>query len=260
MIRHENAVVVVTGAASGVGAATARRFAAEGAKILLCDVQDAAAPLEAIRAAGGVAEQFRVDLSAAGAGSKIIAEAGRIFGGVDILIHNAGFGTGGTIETTSEADLQKVFQINLMAAISLARAAIPVLRGRGGGSLLFTSALAGRRYLPNAIAYSVSKAAIDQLTRALAMDHAREGIRVNAVAPGPVNTPMLHEACQVYGISPDRLAAGMPTGRLTEPDEIAALFAYLASADARSITGQVIGMDGGMSAGFFPPAPAGDHA
>lgn len=248
-------VVVVTGAASGVGRATARRFAQDGDRVLLCDHAPCDGVVREIRDAAGVAEAFEIDLADPECGAAIASQASTLFGGIDVLVHNAAIGTGGTVETVPDADFERVLAVNLMAGVRLSRAAVPIMRARGGGSILFTAALAGYRYLPNGVAYAVSKAALIHLVRCMAIDHGRDGIRTNCVTPGPINTPMLHEASRVYGVPVETMRAGMPTGHIPEPEEIAAVFAFLASASARSINGQAVGIDGGMSAGFFPPTP-----
>lgn len=253
--RHEGAVVAVTGAASGVGAATATRFASEGAMVLLCDINAADEKVAAIEAAGGAALSIQVDMGDPEAANMIVDRAVSAFGGLDVVVHNAGVGAGGTAATITDADVERLLQINLMAGIRLSRAAIPHFRQRGGGVFLFTTALAASHYLPNTVAYSLSKAAVNQLARGIALDHGRENIRANCIAPGPVNTNMLHEACRVFGVPPEAFKTGIPTGRFTEPEEIAAIYAFLASDEARSITGQVIYVDGGMSAGLFPNTP-----
>ena len=252
--RFDGASVVITGAASGIGAATARRFAREGAKVFLCDVNSAEDVAEAIRAEGKTAGAFTVDLALPEAGQIIVEEASRVNGNVNIVVHNAATGVAGTVETTLEEDFNRILQVNLLAGVRLSRMAIPKMRKAGGGSLLFTAGLAGHVYTPNIAAYAISKAAIIHLIHVMSLDHGRDGIRVNGVSPGPTNTPMLIQASEAFGITPAQLSAGMPTGSITEPDEIAATFAFLASNEARSITGQIIGVDGGMSAGDFPPA------
>ncbi|WP_172343186.1 SDR family oxidoreductase [Novosphingobium sp. SG751A] len=248
-------VAAITGAGSGVGRATALRFAREGYSVLLCDRVSCDGVLEEIGSSGGRAEAIMIDLADARCGEMIVGQASKLFGGLDVLIHNAAIGTSGSVETVPDVDFERVLDVNLMAGIRLAREAVPIMRERGGGAILFTAALAGHRYVPNAVAYAVSKAALIHLTRCMAIDHGRDGIRTNCVTPGPINTPMLHEASAVYGIPVEAMRAGMPTGHIPEPDEIAATYAFLASPAARSINGQAIGMDGGMSVGFFSPKP-----
>jgi NAD(P)-dependent dehydrogenase (short-subunit alcohol dehydrogenase family) len=246
--------VIVTGAASGAGAATARLFAQQGDFLVLSDLSPMQSIIGEIEAAGGSAVAVEGDLTAAGQPRRIVDAAVKASGGVDVLINNAAYAAGGTLETTSEEDFDRTFAVNVKAGFLLSRAVLAPMRSSGGGSILFTTAVAGHWGMSNTLAYGASKAALIQMVRALALEHAREGIRVNSVSPGPLRTPMLNKAAEIFGApSVDVFKAIMPTGRITEPEEIAEAFYYLASPSARSITGQTIAIDGGMLAGPFMP-------
>jgi 3-oxoacyl-[acyl-carrier protein] reductase len=246
--------VIVTGAAAGLGAATARLFAARGDYLILSDIASMNDVCLQIQDAGGQAVAILGDLTAAGQTDRIVAKALEETGRLDVLINNAGYLTGGTIETTSELEFDRSFAINVKAAYLLTRAAIGPLRAVGSGSVLFTTAVMGHQGSPNAFAYGACKAALIQMVRTLALDHARDGIRVNAVSPGPLRTSMLNAAADIFRFeSTEAFRRIVPLAHITEPEEVAEAFYYLASSAARSITGHVLATDGGLMAGPFEP-------
>jgi NAD(P)-dependent dehydrogenase (short-subunit alcohol dehydrogenase family) len=246
---------VVTGAASGIGAATARVFAREGASVVITDRAPMDHTVAAIQESGGRVFSFVADLTVRGAASLVIAEAVAQLGRIDILVSNAGIGIPGTIDTLSEEMLDRVFAINFKAGFLLAKSAIPLMRQQGGGVILYTTAAAGHAGAPNLLSYSTSKAALINLVMTLALDHAREGIRVNAVSPGPTETPMAVDAQKAFGIPPELIVAGLPLARVAQPEEIAEAFIYLASPAACSVTGHILHVDGGLLAGPYRPPP-----
>jgi NAD(P)-dependent dehydrogenase (short-subunit alcohol dehydrogenase family) len=223
--------------------------------VLLCDRNSTDEVISSIRELGGKAYALQIDVQEPTSGNDVVNFAVKTLGGVDVLIHNAAINVFGTTENTSDDDLQRVFSVNFFAAYRLSHAAIPEMRRRGGGNILFTGAVAGSMSLPNCVAYSTSKAALAHLARCIAIDHGRDGIRANCVSPGPVNSPMLLEAARIFSVPPESFRANVPTGTIAEPDEIAELFSFLVGPAGRSINGHAITVDGGMSAGFFMPRP-----
>ncbi|MCW1934875.1 SDR family NAD(P)-dependent oxidoreductase [Pararhodobacter zhoushanensis] len=243
---------IVTGATSGIGEAIAEELAAQGYALFLVGRRQAqGAALTARLAANGTPARFlRADLSDRSASEAIVRDAVETFGRVDALINNAGLLCHGTAEETSDADWDQMMDVNLGAVFRLSRAALPALRRSGGSIVTIASdwALTGAR---GAVAYAVSKAAVAQLTRCMALDHASEGIRINAVCPGDTDTPMI-----AAGLTGDdraaRLAsygAQVPMGRVGTPQDVARVVAFLLSEAAGYMTGTLIPVDGGMTAG-----------
>lgn len=243
---------IVTGATSGIGVAIARALAAQGHALLLVGrrQEEGAALAEALRANGTPARFLAADLADRAAPDAIVQAALEAFGRVDVLINNAGLLIQGRAEDTSDTDWDRTMDINLGAVFRLSRAALPALRARKGTIINIASdwALTGAR---GAVAYAVSKAAVAQLTRCMALDHAAEGVRINAVCPGDTDTPML-----AAGLSGDARAravaaygAQVPMGRVGTPEDVARVTAFLASDAAGYMTGALIPVDGGMSAG-----------
>lgn len=249
MKRFENKVVVVTGAASGIGAATAILFAREGAKVVAVDIVAPAATVRAIEEAGGTALGVQGDLSRADDVARAIDSTISAFGQLNVLVNNAGIAAGPapSIEEISEEKWDRIFDVNVKSGFLCTRAALPHLRRSPGSVILFTASIAGLEGVMGMTTYAASKAAVINLTRSLALDHAKEGIRVNAVCPGATDTPMLRAA--PMGIA--GFERGLPLGKIVTPEEIAECFAYLASPVARSITGQVLAVDAGYTAGDF---------
>ncbi|MCY3944954.1 MAG: SDR family NAD(P)-dependent oxidoreductase [Anaerolineaceae bacterium] len=238
---------IVTGGAQGLGRATALRFAEEGAQLLVTDVKADAVMAVAgeIRAAGGMAHALQADVSAAEDAERTVAAAVEHLGGLDVLVNNAGVMGYGTVAAATDADWQRIIGINLHGVFLCSRAAIPVMAQGGGGSIVCISSISGLLAQPNQAIYNASKHGVIGLVRCMALDHAAEGIRVNAVCPGMMLTPMLTHL-------PEEQLAGYAQANMLkrggDPAEVAQLVLFLASDEASYVTGAVIPADGGESA------------
>jgi len=240
---------VITGAGSGIGRAIAGRFIAEGANVLLADI-DTKAAQNASDELGAGAAWAHVDVAVGESLRKLMVEANRIWGGLDIMVNNAGIGLKGTVESTEEADWDRIMDVTLKGTFLGLKHALPLLRKSRGTAINICSiaALAG---IPDRAAYSAAKGGILSLTRAAAIDHIGEGIRINCIVPGTVETPWIDRITAEY---PDPAAAKatmrarQPHGRFVQPEEIAAMAAFLASDQAGSIVGAAMVIDGGMTA------------
>ncbi|MBC7723692.1 MAG: SDR family oxidoreductase [Burkholderiaceae bacterium] len=234
-------VAIVTGGASGIGASTAARLHELGATVAVLDLQpDAADPaFFAVRA--DVAD----DASVRDAVAAVAAEFGRI----DIVVNNAGIGAQGTVADNGDDEWARVFSINVTGIARVTRAALPWLRQSPSAAVVNTSSIAATAGLPSRALYSASKGAVLALTRAMAADHLREGIRVNCVSPGTADTPWIGRLLAA-ATDPDveraALEARQPHGRLVSPDEVADAVSYLASPRSGSTTGVSLAVDGGM--------------
>lgn len=239
---------IVTGASSGIGRATARKLAADGFAVLAVarDGAALAGVCEEITQAGGQATPLAVDVTAATAPERIV-DAAMTLGGIDAVVNAAGIIASGGVAETTDAGWDAMMDINVRAPFRLIRAAVPALSA-SKGAVVNVSSVTGTRAFPGVAAYCVSKAAVDQLTRVAALDLAPKGVRVNAVNPGVVVTN-LHRRSGMdetrYADFLERSKATHPLGRAGDPEEIAALIAFLVSPASGWITGETIAIDGG---------------
>jgi NAD(P)-dependent dehydrogenase (short-subunit alcohol dehydrogenase family) len=234
-------VAVVTGGASGIGAAIADRLAAGGARVAVLDLNPAGANREHFAVAANVAD----DASVRAAIDAVAAEFGRI----DIVVNNAGIGAVGTVADNDDEEWHRVFDINVVGMARVTRAALPHLRESPSAAIVNTASIAATAGLPARALYSATKGAVLSLTRAMAADHLREGIRVNCVNPGTADTPWVARLLdQADDPAAERAAlnARQPHGRLVTASEVADAVAYLASPLSGSTTGTSIAVDGGM--------------
>ncbi len=241
-------VALITGAGSGIGEATARRFAAEGAIVVVNDVgpERAQAVVATIRKAGGEAAESAANVTRRDEVERMVAAVVAEHGRLDILINNAGINRDAMSHKMTEEQWDQVLAVNLKGTFLCAQAALPQMRERGWGRVINTSSIGSLGNIGQAN-YSASKAGVIGLTKTLALEYAKYGVTVNCVAPGAVLTPMLAGVPEPVR---QKITAQIPMGRIADPAEIAGVHAFLASEDAAFITGQVLFVDGGMSVGI----------
>ena len=250
-------VVVVTGAANGIGAACARLFAASGAKLALWDV-DVAAGQALAAELGGDARPIRCDVSSRPEVEAAIAATLAAFGRIDVLINNAGIFRAADFLDITEADWNAVIGVNLKGAFLVGQAVAREMAKSGGGAIVNMSSVNGVMAIPTIASYNASKGGINQLTRVMALSLADRGIRVNAVAPGTIATELAQKAVLGSAEARERIMSRTPMRRLGEPGEIASVCAFLASDAASYMTGEIVVVDGGRLALNYtmPPLPA----
>ena len=253
MGRLEGKVAVITGAASGIGRASARRFAAEGARVCVVDLSDEAGE-EVATEVGGV--YLHADVTDEGEVAAMYERAAARWGGIDVLFNNAGIAPPddvSVLDTSLEA-WQRVQDVNLRAVFLCCKHGIPHLLARGGGAVVNTASfVAVMGAATSQIAYTASKGGVLALSRELGVEFGRRGVRVNALCPGPVNTPLLQE---LFAKDPEKAArrlVHLPMGRFAEATEIAAAACFLASDDASYITASTFLVDGGLSGAYVTP-------
>ncbi|WP_443095216.1 SDR family NAD(P)-dependent oxidoreductase [Rothia koreensis] len=253
-MRYENKVAVVTGAAGGVGQTLVRKLADEGAAVVLSDLAEEKTSrlAQEIRDRQGRAVHLAGDIREPEYCGKLVELAEKEFGRLDIVANNAGIIPWGTILETTDDMWHTALDVNLTAMFYICRAAIPLMKANGG-TIINTSSVWGVYPGPGHIAYCTSKGAVASFTKSLGRDHAPDGIRVNAVCPHEINTPMLRSGFERRGLDPesavDDLGRTVPLGRVAEPEDIADVILFLASDESRYIAGETIEVTGAKPVG-----------
>lgn len=255
-MRLENKIAMISAAASGMGRAGAKLFAREGAKVVAVDIDQAGveAVADEIKADGGEAVAVAADLTKDDESKRIVDAGVDAFGGLDILWNHVGHPGPGRIEGVDMADYEIAMDLNIRSVLVTTAEALPAIRARGGGSILFTASIAGLAGSPFSPIYSAAKFGVVGLMQSMACRYGPENIRVNAVCPAPIDTPML----QVFMQRPDtqtnreenlaRMRQNIPLGREGQPEEVAAAALFLVSDEASYITGVALPVDGGYVA------------
>src|SRR5918992_1134927 len=241
-------VAIVTGAARGIGFAIAERLSRAGAHLVIADVVEvgAAAAVERLREGGGKAAAAVVDVTRAEEVSAMVERALDDFGKLDILVNNAGItGRDAPLWEITDKDWEKVLSLNLTATFYCCRAVLPHMRELRSGAIVNVASISGKEGNPNMIPYSVSKAGVICLTKALAKEVIQDGVRVNCVAPGVIETPLLE---QLQPEAVEYMRSRVPMGRMGCPEEVAAVVHFLASEEASFVTGQCYDVSGGRGA------------
>ncbi|MGO4592569.1 SDR family NAD(P)-dependent oxidoreductase [Leifsonia sp. 2TAF2] len=241
---------IVTGGAGGIGRATSLAFAAEGARVAVVDLQQEAAEAVAaeIRAAGGEAIAIGADVSSEPEVEAAVAAVVKAFGGIDVTFNNAGIIRRTTAVETTVEEWDRVFGVNVRGIFLMCKHVVPLMAAAGKGSIINTGSGWGLKGGGQAISYCASKGAVVNMTRALAIDHGPQGIRVNSVNPGDVDTGMLRDEARQLGQETGSFlaeAADRPLSRMGQPSEIAAAVVWLASDEASYVTGAALVVDGG---------------
>lgn len=251
--RLDDKICIITGGGQGIGAGIARVFGAAGAKVMIATrtARHGEATVAAIENAGGAAALCALDIGQPENVERAVAETVDKWGGVDIMVHNAASFLGGPVEAYSEEDLETVLSVNLKACFRFSKAVIPIFKRRGGGRLLFTSSVTGPRVvMPGTSYYAASKGGMNAFIRTAAIELARDNITVNGVEPGYIRTAAMEILADEEGMK--QMANYVPAGYIGEPEDIAYCMLYLASDEARYITGQTICIDGGST---LPESP-----
>jgi len=246
-------LAVVTGGGSGIGAAIATLFARQGADLVILDVDDGAArrTAAAIAGVGGSAETRACDVSRAAHVVDAIHAVTAAHPRIDILVNNAGIAHVGAIEQTEEADLDRLYAVNVKGVFLCTRAVIPIMVAQGGGVILNMASIASLVGVPERFAYSMSKGAVLTMTMSVAVDYVKHHIRCNCICPARIHTPFVDQFVARYHAGEEAetlraLAAYQPVGRMGTPEEVASLALYLCSDEAAFVTGQAYPIDGGV--------------
>ncbi|AEV73492.1 MULTISPECIES: SDR family NAD(P)-dependent oxidoreductase [Mycolicibacterium] len=253
--RLQGKIALISGAGSGIGRAAAQQFAAEGAKVAVLDLSADAAKETAdiVASTGGTAIAVIANVSVAAEVNAAVEEAVAQLGAINVLYNNAGVDSTGSIDVAEESDWDRCFNVNAKGTYLLSRAVIPHMEATGGGSIVNQGSVAALVAVPNFAAYCAAKGAVVSLTRSMAIDCAPKGIRVNAICPGTVFTPLMEPMLRARGGGD--LEAGLaktiakyPIGRLGTTEDIAAVALFLSSDDSGFMTGSIVTADGGMTA------------
>lgn len=254
MFSLENKTTLVTGAGSGIGAAIAETFARAGAFVLVADRDEAAgnSSSEAIRAAGGQAQFASLDVSDEAACQRLAEQVIQEKGHLDVLVNNAGIGHVGSAANTTGEDMDRLYRVNVKGVFHLAKAFLPSMLARKAGNIINLASIGGVVAVKDRFAYCTTKFAVVGMTKSLALDYAKEGIRCNCICPGRVETPFVTGWLKKYP-DPEKAyadaCATQAVGRMGRPDEIAAAALYLASDESAFVTGSEFIIDGGWTAG-----------
>ena len=251
-MRLAGKVAIITGAAAGIGRASAVLFAREGAKVAVVDMDEAGIQtlVEGVSRSGGEALPVRADVSKSEESQRLVRGVLEGFGRVDILFNNVGIVPHGKIHTTSESEWDRTMTVNVKSMYLLCREVVPLFLRQGGGVILNTSSATALRSVPDRVAYSTSKGAVLALTRSMAVDYVRHHIRVNCLCPGTVDTPSFRQRMAAFPDPEEALqqfVARQPMGRLGTAEEIAQAALYLVSDEAQFVTGAAFSIDGGMA-------------
>ena len=253
MGKDKSNVVLVTGASGGIGKAIVNKYSRQGLTLAIADKDEEQANklVHEINHGNGKAMAFPGDLLDQNYSDSLANEVKEKLGSIDILINNAGLMRRGDITQTSDEDYELSMKINVEAPFRLIRASIPLMVDSGGGSIVNISSCWGINPGPNHLIYCTTKAALAAMTKCLGRDHAHQNIRINAVCPNEVNTPMLRTGFEIRGLNPDdamrELNQSVPIGHIAEPEEIADVVAFLSSNEARYICGSLVEINGGKA-------------
>ena len=253
MVKDKSNVVLVTGATGGIGKSIVNKYSRQGLTLAIADKDEEQANklVHEINHSNGKAMAFPGDLLDQNYCDSLANEVQKKLGSIDILINNAGLMRRGDITQTSDEDYDLSMKINVEAPFRLIRAAIPLMAEAGGGSIVNVSSCWGINPGPNHLIYCTTKAALAAMTKCLGRDHAHQNIRINAVCPNEVNTPMLRTGFEIRGLNPDdaieELNQSVPIGHIAEPEEIANVVSFLSSDEARYICGSLLEINGGKA-------------
>ncbi|MDA1256301.1 MAG: glucose 1-dehydrogenase [Chloroflexi bacterium] len=258
---HDGKIVIVTGGALGIGGGASRAFAGEGARVIVADIDTDAGhqTVDEINAGGGEAAFVQADFSVPADPRRVVEHSVAVFGGVDFVFNNVGIqprSSYANAEDTTEEMWDAILSINLKSYWLMAKYAIPVMRGRGGGVIINNASVQGQQSAPLVPAYAASKGGVLSLTRQLSLDYARQNIRVLAVCPGSIDTPLMRTAISgEAGEDPEDIdmavlgaGANSPIGRIGQPEDIANVVVFLCSDKASFMTGEFVNVDGGVMA------------